>query len=164
MAGVMFGFNNYLYYLSSGTRASWGGNLTNGVLYGAAPGNLTVLSGVQDVKIGIDFDKAAASVRSGAGFKFTEPSLLDVPLTFKLLNLNYSETTQQFLIGQMIQRGVISIAALDGISTGNNSFGVWADYKVTKFEDGQPLAECDTYDVELSPCYTTVLPQFVYTG
>lgn len=151
-----------LYYLTSGSRASWG-SVSNGYVSAAAPSNLTLVGKVVDVKVANEKGKADASNRDSA-FKQYAGVLRDQPVSFKLVK-DMTNAGQLAMLKSYMASGVsavIALAILDGDKATSGSFGYWGDYEVFKMEEGQPLEGIDTWDIEVSPSIASAIdPQMV---
>lgn len=144
------------YFLSTGTRATWGTADATGVHVGAAPSNLTEMASVQDVSI----DGARGSVEAttrGDGWETVLATLPALPVSF---SIRYSETDATFLalLKAWINGTVFAAAFLDQASTVVGAIGFWADWEVLDLKKGEKLKEAQMYNVTLAPSAQSAVP------
>lgn len=161
----MLGRNCKAYYLSSGTRASWGSqNSTTGRYEAAsAPANLSEITSVKEITLPGERDASAQSDR-GADVNTEDTGGWSGRLAIKL-NHRKTDAARVALNAAFILNTPIALAVLNGASDVVGSTGLWADWKVTKFVENQPETEHTTYDVELclydGPDGSEVEPEWV---
>lgn len=109
-------------------------------------------SNVIDVKVGGEVDEADVSTRAGGGFTFSEPTLLKGGLDFNLVD-DPNDTFLNSLRTAYLNRTALDLAVLNGAMNVSGTRGLRAEFKVFKFENGQPLKDKATFDVSLKPCY-----------
>jgi hypothetical protein len=160
--GAKLGLDGNLYYLSTGTRASWG-NTTNGVATGSAPSNLTAVDAVRDLTLNIEKGEADVSTRGNNGWKANLGTLKDASLE---INAIWDDTDAGLgaILSAFLENENIALAALDGLSNTNGTQGFWADFQVMSFNKGEPLEEGQTVDITVKPALTNVAPQWVEVG
>lgn len=153
------GVDGKLYYLSTGTRASWGGSLTNGEQVGPAPGNLAEIDIVQDIEVGQDKEKADVTTRR-TKYKATKGTLIgvsfDIPMVYDVANAGLLAMDKAFFTG-----AVIALAVLDGGKAVAGSRGLWADFEVVNRKKGEPLNGAQTIVYTVEPAYSAVPPENV---
>lgn len=158
---MKFSFNAKIYFLSTGTRAAWGGSAgADGYFTNTAPSNLTLIGGVRDAEIGDEDETFDATTRDTGGYEVEAPTLTKLPITFDLL-WNLSDAGQAALTAAKINKGTIAIAVLDGDKATSGSAGYWADFIVKKMAKGEKLKEGQLMNVELFPGVSNVPPQKV---
>jgi hypothetical protein len=162
MPTFKLGHEGRLYYLSTGTRATWG-TTANGITTGAAPGNLSEVDGAGDVTVETSADDVEVKIRRMRGQKATAYGLSDVMLEFPLL---YEPANAAYLAIELAHasRGTIAMAALDADKATNGTKGVWADFVITKFPQPQPLGDVMVVNVVAKQAVTTVPGERVKVG
>jgi hypothetical protein len=157
--GLKLGVNSKAYFLSTGTRASWGGSLTNGEQVSTAPSNLTEISILKDVKVPQEKEKADVTTRR-TRFKATKGTLIgvetDLPVIKDKTDAAYIALKKAFLTDTPI-----AIAILDDDKATSGTTGFWADWEVTKMEDEQMLAAVQETTFSITPAYSAVPPENV---
>lgn len=158
--GSKLGMNGKMYFLSTGTRATWGTADSDGINQGSAPANLTELSNAKDVTLNLDEGEADVTTRGNNGWRATEPTLKDGSVEFEM---QYDSADAGFakILGAWLQRTVIAMAILDGDKAVAGTMGLWADFKVISFSKSEPLEEGQTVSVTIKPAYSTVAPEWV---
>jgi hypothetical protein len=153
------GFNAFLYYLSTGTRATWGAAV-NGVHGGAAPSSLVVCPNVKEIKIPLDATEVDVTTRGNAGWKAFATGLKDlkvtVPQIYDPTDALYLAMLKSFLTGT-----TIAIAILDNVKTAIGTYGIWADFAVMKREEDQPIDGAQVVAWTIAPGYSAVPPEVV---
>jgi hypothetical protein len=81
---MILGVNGKLYYLTTGTRATWG-TTTNGITTGSAPASLAEINLVGDVKVPNSDDEIEVKIRRNAGNKAYVPGLTELAPEFEIL-------------------------------------------------------------------------------
>lgn len=156
------GFAAKAYFLSSGTRASWGTVGANGAASAAAPpNNLTLISNCRDLKFSLKPGKSDVSIRGGAGFKYYAANLFD--LSDMKLEQVYDPTDAGFqaLLTAAMTRTTIALALMDNVDTTNGVYGIWADFMVEGFEKSEMIEGVQMIDWPVAFGYTQVPPQVV---
>jgi hypothetical protein len=157
---ALLGMNAKLYRLTTGTRASWASADSNGISIAAAPSNLDEIVNVKDLSLSLSTDKADVTTRGNNGWKATEPTLKDGTINFQMV-FDSSDADFTALQRAFLNNTVIALAALSGDKATVGSQGLWADFKVSNFTKSENLTEAQMYDVELTPAYSSVAPQWV---
>jgi hypothetical protein len=155
---VFVGLQGVAYYLSSGTRASWG-SLTAGVAIAAAPSNLVAVPSIRNCNLGLNVGEADASSRASL-VKLTVLALEEWQVELEI-PYNPTNTDYIFLQAARIQRITIAMAFLDGPKATSGSFGIWADFVVTGFGRDEPLEKEMMVKATLKPTSSAVAPQWV---
>jgi hypothetical protein len=146
----MLGRKCKAYYLSTGTRATWGTlDAATGRHEGAAPANLTAIESVKDVKLPGDRMNATQTDR-GAAVESGDTGAIQGTVTVTL-NRRATDAGRTALETAFLLNTPIAMAFLTGDSATAGVRGLWADWKVTKFVENQPESDHVTYDVELIP-------------
>lgn len=157
--GLVLGVNANLYYLTTGSRATWNATVTAGCHVGAAPSNLTEIAVIKDITIPIEKEEADVTTRVSQ-WKATKGTLfnvsVDIPLLYDVANAGVIALQTAFLTGASI-----AIALLDGDKATAGVYGLWADWEVTKFEKGEMLNDVQTVNVTIKPAYSAVAPEYV---
>lgn len=158
---VLLGFNAKLYYLTTGTRASWGGSVTNGRYVSTGSSNLSVISNVQDLEVPTDFEKFDSTTRASGGIKTVLSTLCNVEFDIPMLN-NPADTALIALETAHVTRGDIALAVLDGDKGTSGTKGIWGDFKVTKDSGAQKLGDAQVRVFSVAPSgSSTVALEFV---
>ena len=156
----MLGRNCKAYYLSVGSRATWGAADGSGRHKGAAPANLVEIASAKDVTLPGDRMNAVQTDR-GSDYETGDTGAMQGNLTLTL-NHRTSDAARVALETAFILNTAIAIAVLNGAKATLGVTGLWADFKVIKFVENQPEGDHVTYDVELMPySQATVAPEFV---
>lgn len=160
MGDALLGLDGKVYYLSTGSRASWGTHNADGIAEGGAPANLTEIDIVRDVTIGASKGEADVSCRRASGWRLTKGTLKEGELSFETI---HDPTDAGFakLMGAYLNNTSIAMAILDGDKAVAGSTGLWADFDVIGFEKGEPLEEAQVVSWTLKPTYSTVAPEWV---
>lgn len=156
----LIGMNAKLYYLSAGTRATWGAADGDGIHQGSAPANLTEMGNAKDVTLNLEQGEADVTTRSNGGWRATEPTLKDGTIEFEM---QYDPADAGFtkVLSAWLNRTTIAMAALDQAKDVAGAMGLWADFKVIGFQKSEPLEEGQTVSVTIKPTYSTVAPEWV---
>src|SRR5689334_2309523 len=124
------------YYLSSGTRATWGA-ATNGIHMGAAPGALTEMTVVRNVTLNTTTSEGDGSSRASLT-KLTLLALEEADIDLDML-WNTGDPVFQKLLQTKASRGTIAIALLDQDKATSGAIGYWADFVITEFTREEPI-------------------------
>ena len=154
------GLKAKLYYLSTGTRATWASTSTGGVYSGPAPTNLTEMPNVRDLTLNLSKGEADATTRGGNGWKTILAALKEGSIEFEMI-WDTTDTSFQAFFNAWLTDTNIAVASLDGDKATVGSQGLWADFVVTGFSKKEPLAEVQAVSVTIKPAYSTVAPQWV---
>jgi hypothetical protein len=160
--GALLGLDGNLYYLSTGTRATWG-NAVSGIHTGAAPGNLVAIDAVRDLTMNVEKGEADVSTRGNNGWKANLGTLKDASVEINTI-WDKDDAGLQALLAAFLENENIALAALDGLSNTNGTQGFWADFQVMSFNKGEPLEEGQTVDITVKPALTNVAPEWVEVG
>jgi len=96
-----------------------------------------------------------------SGFKATAVVVNDVSVDFTLI-VDETDPNIQLIQNAFMTRGLLYIAALSGTVSVVGSWGLEAMVCVTKFTNGQPLLDKQTYECTVKPSLcSTPLPQWV---
>ncbi|MCA9251278.1 MAG: hypothetical protein KDA54_09090 [Phycisphaerales bacterium] len=157
---IKLGMNGKMYYLGTGTRASWGTADSDGIHGGAAPASLVELGNVRDVTLNLEEGEADVTTRANNGWRATEPTLKEGSVEFEMA-YDPADTGFAKILGGWLNRIVIPMAILDGDESEVGTMGLWADFKVISFSKGEPLEEGQMVSVTVKPAYSTVAPEWV---
>jgi len=156
----MLGKNCKTYYLTTGTRATWGSVGSSGRHEGEAPSNLVLIESCKDVTTPGERKVAQQSDR-GAAWETGDTGAFTGNLVIKLNHRTSADAGRTALETAMLTNQPIALAMLDGASDVAGSKGLWADFKVAKFPRNEPEEGHVTYDYELVPYDSGVAPEFV---
>jgi hypothetical protein len=165
---MILGVEGHVYFLSTGSRASWGSlNTSTGLSEGAARSNLTEMTNVRgDVTINDamrDIDvtvKGAGSVQHDYGLPDWTVTL---PLQVDTGNSAYMNVIKAILAARA-NKTPIAIAILSGTKSAIGSFGYWADWIVSQPDKEEPLQDAQMMRVQLKLAKSTVAPERVYVS
>lgn len=157
------GFNARLYYLGSGTRATWGAADSDGVHVGAAPASLAIVSGVRDNTATLEKGEADVTTRDNDGWEATQTTLKKASIEFDLI-YDPTKASHKALLKSYLSSTTIAIAALDGDKATAGVEGLWADFVVTTFTKAEQLQEGQSVSVTLKPALSDVPPEWVRTS
>lgn len=153
------GFKAQLYYLPTGTRASWG-TTTAGVTTGAAPAGLAVCGNTRDLTLNLSKAEADATTRNNNGWKAILAGLKEGSIEFEML-WDTADAAFTAFFNAWLNDTNIGVAALDGDKATAGSQGLWADFQVIGFTKKEPLNEPQSVSITMKPGYSTVAPQWV---
>ena len=157
--GIYLGYTGKVYWLTTGTRASWG-SVVNGVATAAAPGSLSEMSCVRDVNDSSGYNEANGNTRAAPGFDLT--LLGRMKLEFDLdIPWQPADAGFQALRAAYWGKTSIALAILDGPSTQSGVQGVWADFAVIQFPREEPESTEMLSKVKIKPTWSAVPPQAV---
>lgn len=146
------GLDCKLYYLSTGTRTTWGSPA-------AAPENLTEIDNVQDLTLNLEHGEADLSTRESS-WRQTGLALKDGSVEFTML-WDTSDAAFTAIKDAWLNKTNIALAILDGSKATVGTQGLWADFVVTSFGREEPLEEGVTVPVTVKPARSTVAPEWV---
>jgi hypothetical protein len=149
-----------LYYLTTGTRATWNATVSGGVHVGATPSNLTEITRVKDVSYTPSKEKADVSRRGNGGWKSFRGTLKDIELTVTM-PLDPTDTAYKALLGSYLSNTVIALAVLSGSKATAGEEGVWADFEVFSVEKSEQLAEGQMVTFTIGLGDSAVAPEWV---
>lgn len=141
MAEALIGYEGVLKYKVGGQGAG---------------GSYTTLNNCTSPKLQASADTADSSTRGSGGFKTTEPTLIDLGLTFDMV-IDSADVDYAAFRTAFFARSMIAIEYYD--ETGGD--GVRADYKITSFEQSQDLADVQKVAVEMKPCRSDTAPNLI---
>lgn len=101
-------------------------------------------------------DTADSSTRAGEGYKTTEPTLIDLTLTFEMV-IDSGDTDFAAFRTAFYARTMIGIQYYDE----DGGDGVQADFKITSFEQSQDLSDVQKVSVEMKPCRSDTAPSLI---
>lgn len=153
------GLDGKIYYLSTGTRASWG-TVTGGVAQAPAPSNLTVIEAVRDITLTIEAGEADVSTRGNDGWKAILATLKGASLEVKAI-WDSADTALAAVLTAWLTNATIALAVLDGAKETVGTQGFWADFMVLSVTKGEALEEGQTMDFTIKPTLSAVSPQWV---
>ena len=164
----MLGRNCKAYYLNAAasTRTTWGDlNATSGRHEASAPPTLVEITSLKDVTLPGERDAAEISDR-GADAKTEDTGAWGGRLTL-VMNHRASDAARDALNAAFILNNPISLAILNGDKATAGSRGLWADFKVVKWEESQPEADHVVYNIDVAlydgPDGSGVAPEWVET-
>ncbi len=139
------------YFLSTGTRASWGTQDTTTGRYEAtsAPASLTEIPSIKSVTIPSERSTATSKDR-GADWEAGDTGPMTGGVQIQL-NHRATDAGRDALEAAYFLDDPIALALLDKASDVVGAKGLWADYKVSKFARNEPEDGPVVYDVELIP-------------
>lgn len=108
----------------------------------------------KDLTAPLGFGEGDATVRGSNGWVMTEPTLITHELNFSLLR-DQGHADYLALRNAAIARTAIVLAACTGTITVAGEEYIKAEYKIFKFDEGEPLDGLATIDVVAKPCYPT---------
>lgn len=149
------------YYLSTGTRATWGTADVDGVHEGVAPANLTEITIVRDVTKSLEKGSVEGGQNRGSTWQLVRGTYktlqLEVTMSYDTDNAGYLA-----LLNAYLDNSVIALALLDGAKTVTDVMGLWADFEVLSFSTPEELEGEMVVTVQLRPTgNTSVLPEMV---
>lgn len=159
MAGKL-GFKAVAYFLSTGTRATWGTHDSDDVAEGVAPTGLTEMGNIKDLTINLSKGESDATTRKNKGWEATLPTLKSGQLQFQM-QWDPADASFAAVFKAWSTDSTIAIAALDGDKATVGTEGLWADFAVIGFEKSEPLKEAQSVSVTLKPAYADVAPEWV---
>ena len=146
MAFVL-GLNHKLYYLSTGTRATWPAT--------GDPDDLIEITNARDVTFSGDGATADVSTRGGGKFRQQVATLNDAEVEFEMV-YDPADAAFTFLRAAWLAGTVFGLAILDGASDVDGTQGIWMDAVVSGFEWSQELEEAGKIPITLSNTRTAV--------
>jgi hypothetical protein len=149
-----------LYYLSTGTRATWGAADSSGRASGAAPVNLTLIPNVKDVLIPLEKNKVEATTRKHGGWRAYKGTLKDaeiqIPQNYDNADASFLAILKAFLLGT-----TIALAILEGDKAVSGTEGLWNDFEVLKMEKGEKIDGIQEIVWTVGPADTAVPGEWV---
>jgi hypothetical protein len=154
------GVNAKLYFLSTGTRATWNATVTDGAHVGAAPSSLTEISTVKDLSIPIEAGEVNLTTRQNGGWEATEAGVfkasMEIPLIYDPANAGVAALMKAYLT-----RGHVALAVLDGDKATDGTQGLWADFSVLKMDKGEEIENAQMVTFTVKPGLSAVAPEWV---
>lgn len=150
---IVLGLNAKLYYLSTGTRATWNSP-------GPAPANLSELSDVKDVTLNLETGEADVTTRGGDGWRQTAATLKDGSIEFEMV-WDPGDAGFTAILTAFLSNSDFAMVALDGAKDAVGSQGLWADFQITNFTRAEPLEEALMISVTAKPARSSVSPEWV---
>lgn len=149
-----------LYYLNTGSRATWNASVTDGKHVGAAPSNLSEIANVTDIVWPLEFTEFDAKTRASAGFEAIVPTIGKTGFDITMM---YDPTDAALLALEKacITKTNIALAVLDGAKATAGVMGLWADFSVVKMEKGEKLEEAQTITFSVKFGFSSVPPEVV---
>jgi hypothetical protein len=154
------GYKAKLYFLSTGTRASWGAADGEGRASGPAPMNLTEVPNVEDINIPLDDEKANVTTRNSGGFKAYLPTLTDVEISIPQV-YDVTDTGFLALLKAKLTKTSIALAILEGANSVLGVEGLWGDFIVHGMEKGEKLGDAQMVTWKVAPAFTAVPMEWI---
>lgn len=121
-----------------------------------AGGSWVELLNCTNPKMSNSADTADSSTRGSEGYKTTEPTLIDLGLTFEMI-IDSGDADFAAFRAAFYARTMIGIQYYDE----DGGDGVQADFKITSFEQAQDLADVQKVSVEMKPCRSDTAPSLI---
>lgn len=153
-----FGFDCKLYRATDGVRVSWGAASSDGISSGPAPGNLVEVENVKDATAELTDTEGDVSTRASK-WKLIAQGLTDGSVSFQMIH-DPDDADWIAFRNAKFGRYPIALAMLDGDKATVGSQGLWADFAVTGFKEGQPLDGVSMTDVTVKPTRSSVPPEW----
>lgn len=155
------GFNGKLYYLTTGTRATWGAIGGDGFSHtAAANANLSEVTLARDVTYPIAVDKADVTSRASGGWKASLPALSDLSIEFQMV-YDPTDTPTIAILKAFFLKTTIALAALDGAKGTAGVSGICADCCIVKCDKSESLSEGQMLSITAVPTASAVNPEWV---
>lgn len=149
-----------VYYLSTGTRGSWGTTADGITTAGTAPANLTELVNIRG-DISVPYEKVIQEIMiKGKRHAAAKGTIRKTAIAFSMV---FDNTDAAFLAIQKayLTDTTIAMALLSEAKDVIGTEGIWADFEVTKFERGEKLDDLLMQDVEIQFGLSDVEPEYV---
>ncbi len=158
--GALLGLEAVLYRLSTGTRATWGAENADGIHEGPAPANLDEVPNVRDLNLNLEKGEADVTTRGNNGWRARRATLKDGTVEFQMV---YNEADADFtaFLAAWLKGTTIACAVLTSDKETEGTQGLWADFEVFDFSEGQELENAQLVNVSLRPTYSNVAPEWV---
>lgn len=147
--GSVLGMNCKLYRQTTGTRAAWPAT-------GAAP-NLSEVTNVRDVTINLETGEADTTTRGNDGWESVEATLKKGSVEFEMV-WDTSDAAFTAIKDAWVNSTKIALAVLTGDSATTGTQGLWANFSITNFSQGQGLTDAVIVNVTAKPAYQTSVP------
>lgn len=147
----MLGKRCKLYFLSTGTRATWGTqDAATGRNEGAAaPANLTEIESVKNVTTPSERATATSKDR-GADWEAGDTGPMTGPVQITL-NHRATDAGRSAIEAAYFLDTPIALCILDKDKATVGAKGLWADFKIAKYQRNEPEDGPVTYDIEAIP-------------
>lgn len=149
---MLLGINGKLYYQTQGTRAAWPAE--------NPPTNLSEIDLVGDVRLNIEGTEAEVNARKNGGWGAIDVAILKATIEADIV-WDPADTPFAFLLDAFLTRAIVPVACLDQAKENNGARGLWADCKVTQFNQTQNAEGVQMASVTIKPTLTAVPPEFV---
>jgi hypothetical protein len=154
---LKIGVNGKVYFLSTGSRATWHATVTNGRHVGAAPSNLTEIKIVKDVEVDQSKEKADVSTRL-SNYKATKGTQIGVSVELPMI-YDPADAGCAALEKAFFTDALIAVALLDGDKGTAGTQGFWADFEVTDMKKSEKLNDAQLVTYTIEPGYSAVPPE-----
>ena len=142
-----------LYYLSTGTRATWGSPA-------AAPADLDEILSAKDLAIPGERSVSDTTDRGTGDVETGDTGKMDAKLDFQCSNRDVC-AGRDALRDAYRADTVVALAILDGDQATVGTKGFWCDFKVTKFKEVHPVKDVMAYEVAVVPYASAVAAEWV---
>lgn len=159
---MKLGINGNVYWLSTGSRASWGA-ATDGIASGSAPADLTALKTEGDVVINLPKNAQKLNIRGNGGWVATVASQKDASIEITAV-WDTNDDAQQALLQGWLTDATVPLAILDGDKATAGTQGLWADFAVTDFKKTEPGQGSQMATWTVAPGLSNVPPEWVEVG
>jgi len=155
--GFKLGLDAKLYYLTTGTRATWPAS--------GAPMNLDEIGNVRDVTLSVSTSEADVTTRGNNGWKAVVAALKDASIDFEMVwddaDTAFTAIKDAFMATPPTP---IAFAVLDQSKDTVGAQGLWADCIVSKFDKSEPLEDAQKVAVTIRPTFSAVAPEWAEVG
>jgi hypothetical protein len=155
---VSVGLLGKTYYLSTGTRSTWGA-VSNGIHSGSAPASLSEISAIRNVTLNLSIAEGDGSSRASL-WKLVVMALGEADIDIEL-PWNPTDTGFQQFAKAFFGRTPMALAILDGDKATAGSQGFWADFVVTSFDREENIDKEMMLKVKVKPTPSAVAPEWV---
>jgi len=146
------GLDYKLYWLSTGTREAWPDS--------GDPDDLTEVTNCRDLSLPLEHTEIEASDR-GTEWEKVLLGLKKGGVEFQMKD-RASDTVLAAVRSAWVNKTDIAFAVLNGDSETAGVEGLWADFKVVRFNRTEPLDGLGVYDITLKPSAdSSVDPEWV---
>ena len=150
---MAMGRDEKLYYQTTGTRITWSSP-------GATAPNLSEITTVRDLTLPGERNTADTSARGDDHDTMDVGSISSSEISFNLTHRD-TDLGRDALRSAFEGKTVIALAILNGSNAVAGSRGLWADFKVSKFEEPQNLNDAIGYEVTVVKFATLVDGEYV---
>jgi hypothetical protein len=155
-------FQAKCYFLTTGTRATWGAADASGRHSGTAP-SLTEIPNVGDIDVPLEKVKTEITKRVHGGSKAYKGTLKDVSIDIPM-NYASADTGKLALQKAFLAGTTIALAFLEGDKATTGNEGFWADMEVVGMKKGEAIAGVQTIVFTVCPGDTLVPMEWVITA